>query len=61
VDQDLRLVGGWLVYLGVPLVVLERQVEEEDSLPDKVVAMLELLIAIEAEAQATSLLHLRLG
>jgi hypothetical protein len=61
VDRDLWLVGGRLVRPGVPLVVLERQVEEEDSLADTVVAASEFLVAIEAEAQAVSLLHLCLG
>lgn len=49
-DRDLRLIGGHLVCLGVPLVVLERQVEEEDSLADTVVAAPELLVVIGAEA-----------
>jgi hypothetical protein len=44
-----------------PLIIVERQVEEEDSLVDTVVAAPELLNAIEAEAQVASLLHLRLG
>jgi hypothetical protein len=61
VDRDLRLISGRLICPGVPHVVLERQVEEEDPLADPVVAAPKLLVAIETEAQAASLLHLRLG
>jgi hypothetical protein len=61
VDRDLRLISGQLVHPGVPLIVLKRQVKEEDSLADPVVAMPKLIVAIEVEAQAASLLHLCLG
>ena len=58
--RDLGFASRGLIGFRGPIVIARRHVEEEDALADTVLAPLKLLIAVEAEAQASTLLHLSL-
>lgn len=59
-QRDLRRGGGGHLGLGIVIVILS-QVKEEEALADAVMALPELLVAIEAQAEAAPFLHLSLG